>query len=67
MPSGHVDKIEISIVRNSATQVNEIERDQTNWMQTLVPADLYSKGQGSSYEGTQFRVEHPINTLLLLA
>ena len=60
VPSGHVDRIDISLVRNSATQVNEIERNKTNWMQTLVPADLYSKVKGK-YEGTQFRVEHAIN------
>jgi len=60
VPSGHVDKIEISIVRNSATQVNEIERDQANWMQTIVPADLYNKVK-DRYDGTQFRVERPIN------
>jgi peptide/nickel transport system substrate-binding protein len=60
VPSGQVDQIEISVVRNGATQVNEIERDKTNWMQTIVPADLYSKVK-NKYEGTQFRVEHPIN------
>jgi len=60
VPAGHVDKIEISLVRNSATQVNEIERDKTNWMQTIVPADLYNKVK-DKYEGTQFRVERPIN------
>jgi len=61
VPSGHVDKIDISLVRNSATQVNEIERNQKNWMQTLVPADQYAKVK-SKYEGSQFRVEHPIST-----
>ena len=61
IPSGHVDKIEISVVRNGSTQVNEIERGKTNWMQTIVPADLYNKVK-DRYEGTQFRVEHPINT-----
>ncbi len=61
VPSGHVDRIELSVVTNQATQVNEIERNKTNWMQTLVPADLYSKVK-SKYEGTQFRVEHPIST-----
>ena len=61
VPSGHVDKIDISLVRNSATQVNEIERDKTNWMQTLVPADQYAKVK-SKYEGSQFRVEQPIST-----
>jgi peptide/nickel transport system substrate-binding protein len=61
VPSGHVDKIDISLVRNSATQVNEIERNQKNWMQTLVPADQYAKVK-SKYEGSQFRVEHSIST-----
>jgi len=60
VPSGHVDKIDISVVRNSATQVNEIERDKADWMQTNVPADLYNKVK-DRYEGTQFRVERPIN------
>jgi len=60
VPSGHVDEIEISVARNSSTQVNEIERDKTNWMQTVVPADLYSKVK-DKYEGTQFRIERPIN------
>ena len=61
VPSGHVDKIDISLVSNSATQVNEIERNQKNWMQTLVPADQFAKVK-SKYEGGQFRVEHPIST-----
>ncbi len=60
LPDGHVDKIEISIVRNGATQVNEIERDKTDWMQTIVPADLFNKVK-DKYEDTQFRVEQPIN------
>jgi peptide/nickel transport system substrate-binding protein len=60
VPSGHVDKIQISVVRNGATQVNEIERSKTDWMQTTIPADLYNKVK-DHYEGTQFRVEHPIN------
>lgn len=63
LPSGHFDKIDISVVRNDATQVNEIERNKTNWMQTPVSADLYGKVKGK-YEGTQFRVEHPINLYL---
>lgn len=60
VPDGHVDEIEIAVVRNGATQVNEVERDKTDWMQTIVPADLYNKVK-DKYEGTQFRVEHPIN------
>jgi peptide/nickel transport system substrate-binding protein len=60
LPGGHVDKIDIAVVRNKATSVNEIERGQSNWMQSILPADLYSKVK-DGYEGTQFRVEHPIN------
>jgi peptide/nickel transport system substrate-binding protein len=60
LPSGHVDKIEITVVRNKSTQVNEVERDEVQWMQSLIPADLYSKVK-DKYEGAQFRVDHPIN------
>jgi peptide/nickel transport system substrate-binding protein len=60
LPSGHVDKIEIELVRNKSTSVNEIERGKSEWMQSILPADLYSKVK-DRYEGTQFRVEHPIN------
>jgi peptide/nickel transport system substrate-binding protein len=63
VPSGHVDKIEIKVVRNDATQVNEIERGKANWMQTPISADLYNKVK-DKYEGTQFRVERPINIYL---
>jgi peptide/nickel transport system substrate-binding protein len=60
VPDGHVNKIEIKVVRNDSTQVNEIERDKTDWMQTLISSDLYNKVK-DKYEGTQFRVERPIN------
>jgi peptide/nickel transport system substrate-binding protein len=59
-PSGHVDKINIKVVRNDSTQVNEVERNKSDWMQTPISADLYNKVK-DKYEGTQFRVEHPIN------
>ncbi|HEX7244864.1 MAG TPA: ABC transporter substrate-binding protein [Solirubrobacterales bacterium] len=57
---GHFDKIEISVVRNDSTQVNEIEQNRTMWMQPPPPADLYAEVK-DKFEGTQFRVEHPIN------
>jgi peptide/nickel transport system substrate-binding protein len=60
VPDGHFDKIEISVVRNDATQVSEIERNKTMWMQTLVPSDQREEIV-NKYEGTQFRVEHPLN------
>lgn len=57
---GHFDKIEIAVVRNDSTQVNEIERNKTMWMQPPPPADRYAEVK-DKYEGTQFRIEHPIN------
>jgi len=63
IPSGHVDKIDIKVVRNDSTQVNEIERNKADWMQTPISADLYNKVK-DKFEGTQFRVEHPINLYL---
>jgi peptide/nickel transport system substrate-binding protein len=60
LPSGHFDKIDVTVVRNKATSVNEIERGKSEWMQSIVPADLYNKVK-DKYEGTQFRVERPLN------
>lgn len=60
LPDGHVDKIDITVVNNKATSVNEIERGKSEWMQSTLPADLYNKVK-DKFEGTQFRVEHPIN------
>jgi peptide/nickel transport system substrate-binding protein len=60
LPSGHVNEIEITVVRNQTTQVNEVEQGTSDWMQSLVPADRYAEVK-SKYEGTQFRIE-PTNS-----
>lgn len=60
LEAGNYDKIAITVVRNDSTQVNEIEQDQTDWMQTPPPADLYAEVK-DKYEGTQFRIERPTN------
>lgn len=57
---GNFDRIEIEVVRNDATQVNEIERDKTMWMQPPPPADQRQRIV-DEFEGTQFRVERPIS------
>lgn len=61
VPSGHMDKIDIKVVRNDSTQVNEIERGKVDWMQTPPPPDLYAKVK-EKYEGTQLRVESTVST-----
>lgn len=63
VPAGSFNKIELRVVRNDATQVNEIERNKTMWMQTLVPSDQ-REAIVNKYEGTQFRVEHPLNVYM---
>jgi peptide/nickel transport system substrate-binding protein len=55
VPSGHVDKIDVSIVKNQSTQVNDVEQGHTNWMFDTLPADRVAEVK-SKYEGTQYRV-----------
>jgi peptide/nickel transport system substrate-binding protein len=61
LPGGHVDRIEVKIVRNQSTQVNEVERGESNWMFDVLPPDRVS-GVEAKYEGTQYREEPSINT-----
>jgi peptide/nickel transport system substrate-binding protein len=61
--AGSFDKVEMTVVRNDATIVNEVERDKTMWMQPLVPSDQRQRII-DKYEGTQFRIEYPINSYL---
>jgi peptide/nickel transport system substrate-binding protein len=56
IPSGHMDEIDVTVVRNGATQVNEVEQGRSDWMQNSPPADRYAAVK-SKFEGSQFRVE----------
>jgi peptide/nickel transport system substrate-binding protein len=60
-PSGHVDKINVTIIRNPSTQVNDIEQGKFDWMQTEVPPNRYAEVK-NKYEGTQFATE-PTNSV----
>lgn len=61
LPSGHVDRIEISVISNPSTQVNETERGKVDWMQSPVSPDSYKQVR-EKYEGTQFRLEPTVST-----
>jgi peptide/nickel transport system substrate-binding protein len=61
LPSGHVDRIEVTVIRNPSTQVNDVEQGKFDWMENPPPADRYAEVKGR-YEGSQFRVEPQINT-----
>jgi peptide/nickel transport system substrate-binding protein len=56
IPSGHVDKIKIQVLRNPETEVNYVESGKLDWMGNEVPPDRYQDVK-SKYEGSQFRVE----------
>ncbi|HEU4393059.1 MAG TPA: ABC transporter substrate-binding protein [Solirubrobacterales bacterium] len=60
LPSGHMDKIDVTIVRNASTQVNDIEQGRFDWMQSQPPPDRYPEVK-RKFEGTQFRVERTIS------
>ncbi len=61
LPGGHLDKIEITVLRNQSTQVNDIEQGKLNWIFDPPPTDRYTEVK-NKYEGTQFRVEPTIST-----
>jgi peptide/nickel transport system substrate-binding protein len=61
LPSGHVNRIEVKVVSNEATQVNEVERGETDWMFDPVPSSVVAKVR-ARYEGTQYKPEPSIST-----
>jgi peptide/nickel transport system substrate-binding protein len=61
LPGGHVDRIEIDVVRNQSTQVNDVEQGKSHWMFDPLPADRVAEVEGK-YEGTQYRPESTIST-----
>ncbi len=61
IPSGHLDKIEIEVLRNQSTQVNDIESGKLNWIFDPPPTDRYQEVK-EKYEGTQFKPEPTIST-----
>jgi peptide/nickel transport system substrate-binding protein len=61
LPGGHVDRIDVTVVRNPSTQVNDVEQGKFDFMENPPPADRYAEVK-SKYEGSQFRVEPQINT-----
>ncbi len=56
IPSGYVDKIEVTVLRNPSSQVDDVEAGRYDWMENPPPPDRYAAVK-DKYEGTQFRVE----------
>ena len=66
IPAGHVDKIEIEVVRNQSTQVNDSRIGQAQLDLRSASRPTATSEVKEKFEGTQFRVEPSISTLLLL-
>jgi peptide/nickel transport system substrate-binding protein len=60
-PSGHIDGAKITIVRNTQTQVNDIEQGKYDWMQNPPPSNRYQEVL-SKYEGKLIRPLPTIST-----
>jgi peptide/nickel transport system substrate-binding protein len=60
LPDGQVDAIEVKIVGNQSTQVNEIEQDKADWMKNPPPPDRFAEVK-EKYLGTQFRLDSQIS------
>lgn len=56
LPGGHVERIEVTVLRNAATQVDDVEAGRFEWMENMPPPDLYAQVK-EKHEGTQFREE----------
>jgi len=61
LPGGHVDKIEVTVVSNQSTQVNDVEQGKANWMFDPIPPDRIAEIK-QRYDGTQYRPESSIST-----
>jgi peptide/nickel transport system substrate-binding protein len=60
LPSGHMDKIQVTVIRNASTQVNDIEQGRFDWMGNAPSADRYAAVK-EKYERSQFRVEPTVS------
>lgn len=54
VPAGHVDRIQVSLLTNPSTQVNQIVQGDSDWMQNPVPPDRLPELK-QKYDGTQLR------------
>jgi peptide/nickel transport system substrate-binding protein len=61
LPSGHFDRIAITVISNPSTQVNDVEQGKFEWMKNPVPPGRLPEVK-RKYEGTQFREEPTIST-----
>jgi peptide/nickel transport system substrate-binding protein len=52
IPAGHFDAIDVNVIANSETAVNEVQRGRIDWMEEQPPSDRFAELL-SRYKGTQ--------------
>jgi peptide/nickel transport system substrate-binding protein len=60
IPSGSFDAIDVRVIANPETAVNEVQRGRIDWMQEPPPPDRYEELK-DRYEGSQFLVTPQID------
>lgn len=61
LPGGFMDAIDVTVVRNATTQVNDVEAGRFQWMQNPPPADRYASVK-RKHEDSQFRTDPTLAT-----
>ncbi|HVO55893.1 MAG TPA: ABC transporter substrate-binding protein [Solirubrobacterales bacterium] len=60
IPDGYANKIDVSVIRNASTEVDDVEHGKFDWMENPPPSDRIATVR-SKYDGTQFRESPQIN------
>ena len=61
IPDGHVNRIEVDVIRNASTEVNDVESGRYDLMQNPPPADRIAAVR-DKYKGSQFKESTQLNT-----
>lgn len=61
LPRGHVDRIEVRIVRNADARLRQVIEGRLDWAVGQIPADRYAELQ-REYGGSQLRTEPTLST-----
>jgi peptide/nickel transport system substrate-binding protein len=61
LPDGHVERIEVRVIRNADTQLRQIAEGKLDWMQGPPPARRYAELR-RKWGGTRFRAEPTLST-----
>ncbi len=60
IPSGHYDDIDVKVIRNAETAVNEVIKGKIDWMEEPPPADRYQE-LSERFKGSQLLVTPQID------